>query len=203
MTGVKTMAAVTCALVLGAGCTTMTGRPAMQWVEDKATTAKVKTALVASQPVALTRVDVDTFDNTVYLTGRATDPEAKQRVEDTARRAAGGREVVSHVQVEGARGVPAASPATSTQAMGAGAPRFSRVEPLGGASDRFAAYDQAGKRVATVVNVTPGGPGVQREATFRPAENDVDHVSMHPQGDRGITIVLWHISPDEAARLAR
>ncbi len=105
-------AAIVAAAVL-AGCQTMTGRTMGQWWDDKAATAKVKTALASKRLTTLTRVDVDAYDGTVYLTGNVPNEQAKQQIEDMARAAAGNRPVVSRLSVVG-EATGAASPRTGT-----------------------------------------------------------------------------------------
>ncbi|HXG17362.1 MAG TPA: BON domain-containing protein [Calidithermus sp.] len=100
--------AVVAGVVL-AGCQTVTGRSLGQWWEDKATTAKVKTALASKRLGTLTRVDVDTYAGTVYLTGTVRTEEMRRQIEEMAQSAAGGRQVVSRLAVAGET-VPAASP---------------------------------------------------------------------------------------------
>ena len=94
---------VLAALVLSAlaatGCTTMTGRTASASSEDAATTAAVKSQLVADRPANLTAVNVDTVNGTVYLTGAVERPEQRMRAEQLAWQARGVRQVVNNLQV--------------------------------------------------------------------------------------------------------
>jgi osmotically-inducible protein OsmY len=105
-------------LLAATACQTTTGRSAGQWTEDKATTARVKTALGATKVSTLTRVDVDTVDGIVYLRGKVESPDVKQRAGEVASNVTGGR-VVNDLIVdptvagEPARDTtPAASPTT-------------------------------------------------------------------------------------------
>lgn len=100
--------AVAIGLVL-TGCRTVTGRSMGQWWEDKAATAKVKTALASKRLGTLTRINVDTHGGTVYLTGTVGSEQTRREIEEMAQSAAGGRPVVSHLTVAG-EPVPAASP---------------------------------------------------------------------------------------------
>jgi osmotically-inducible protein OsmY len=106
--------AVAIGLVLS-GCQTVTGRGMGQWWEDKATTAKVKTALAGRRLGTLTRIDVDTYGGTVYLTGTVGSEQARREILEMAESAAAGRRVVSHLVVAGET-VPAASPGAPRQA---------------------------------------------------------------------------------------
>lgn len=100
-------------LVLAAGCQTMTGRTVGQWTEDKAITAKVKSKLAATKIGSVSRVNVDTFDSTVYLTGAVESEQDRARMIDTARRVGGVREVVNNLRVRGE--AAAASPSAGEQ----------------------------------------------------------------------------------------
>lgn len=106
---------------LGTGCQTLTGRSLGTNIDDRATTAAVKTRLSTRDVRHLTRVDVDTNSGVVYLTGIVASAAEKQRAEEVARTTKGVRQVVSHLQVAGATGAtaeaaPAASPATDALA---------------------------------------------------------------------------------------
>jgi hypothetical protein len=114
----KMLALVFVVLMAGAACQTMTGRTAGQWTEDKATTARVKTALGATKVTTLTRVDVDTVEGVVYLRGKVESDDVKRRAGDVAASVVG-RRVVNDLIVD--RGLasepardttPAASPTT-------------------------------------------------------------------------------------------
>ena len=96
------------AIVLSTGaCQTMTGRTAGTWADDKATTARVKTALGATQFATLSRVDVDTVDGTVYLRGKVESEDVKQRAEHVAHDVAGVRVVNDLIVDRGLAGEPA------------------------------------------------------------------------------------------------
>jgi hyperosmotically inducible protein len=87
------------ALVLVTGCQTVTGKTAGAVVDDTAITASVKTRLVADKPANLTRVDVDTTNGTVYLSGVVDDPAQKARAEQLAWQASGVKSVVNNLQI--------------------------------------------------------------------------------------------------------
>src|SRR5712691_1015994 len=87
---------VTLALGLSA-CSALTGRPFIEWTDDKAITARVKTRLIAVSLKNLSRVDVDTNEGVVYLTGIVDSAETKARTEAAAVAVEGVRHVVSHL----------------------------------------------------------------------------------------------------------
>jgi len=87
-------------LVVAAGCRSMTGRSTGQYVDDEKITAEVKTKLAAEKLGTLTRVDVDTNQGTVYLTGTVENPDIKQRATEIAQQVSGVRQVVNNLQVQ-------------------------------------------------------------------------------------------------------
>jgi hyperosmotically inducible protein len=83
-----------------AGCTAMTGKSASQNVDDATITAQVKTKLAAEKPATLTKVDVDTNQGTVYLTGNVENATVKARATELARQVAGVRDVVNNLKIQ-------------------------------------------------------------------------------------------------------
>jgi hyperosmotically inducible periplasmic protein len=83
-----------------AGCTAMTGKSAGQNVDDATITAQVKTKLAAEKPATLTKVDVDTNQGTVYLTGNVENATVKARATELARQVAGVRDVVNNLKIQ-------------------------------------------------------------------------------------------------------
>lgn len=72
----RTLAAFALVTFVSAGCQSLTGRPAGQYLQDKALQAKVKARLAAASPGTLTRLNVDVYNGTVYLLG-VIDDEAE------------------------------------------------------------------------------------------------------------------------------
>jgi osmotically-inducible protein OsmY len=67
------------------GCAVMKGREsAGQYTDDKAITAKVKTALLRDKDVKATEVNVTTFRGVVQLSGFIDSPLGKQRAGEIA-----------------------------------------------------------------------------------------------------------------------
>lgn len=112
------LVALTLTGFVATGCQTMTGRTAGEWADDKATTVRVKTALAATKISTLTRVDVDTVDNVVYLRGKVESEDVKQRAEEAAKAVVGSQRVANDLIVDRtmaqdpARETPPASPRT-------------------------------------------------------------------------------------------
>jgi osmotically-inducible protein OsmY len=82
----------------GCGVTT-SGRTAGEVVDDAAITSQVKARLAASEAETLTRIDVDTTNGVVYLTGVVDDAAMKARAEQIARSEEGVKRVVNDLQL--------------------------------------------------------------------------------------------------------
>jgi osmotically-inducible protein OsmY len=82
------------------GCQSTTGRTTGEYIDDAAVTTAVKTKLTADKASNFTRIDVDTRQGTVYLTGIVKDPETKTRAVSLAGQVNGVRKVVDNLQVE-------------------------------------------------------------------------------------------------------
>ena len=66
---------------------------------DTAITAKVKSALLADEKVKGTKIDVETKEGTVTLTGTAATPAEKEQAERLASAVEGVRSVVNRISV--------------------------------------------------------------------------------------------------------
>ena len=89
------------ALFLSAtGCTSMTGQTAGQYVDDSKITASVKAKLVADKGANFTRIDVDTTNHVVSLTGVVESAEQKARAQQIAMDVSGVRQVDNNLQVQ-------------------------------------------------------------------------------------------------------
>jgi hyperosmotically inducible periplasmic protein len=83
-----------------AGCQTLTGRTAREYIDDKWALHETKGRIAAQNLRALTAVNVDVNRGTVYLMGIVATPEQKVRAEEIARDVDGVREVVNHLEIE-------------------------------------------------------------------------------------------------------
>lgn len=192
-------------LVLGlglSGCSAITGRPFLQWSDDKLLTAQVKSRLMGVSVRTLSRVNVDTYDGTVYLSGIVRSEHHKQRVEEATRSVEGVRQVVSHLLAREADDQGTAAAALPVAALERPVP----VALVGIARlDGSRAYDAAGRHVATVFTVPMGELAQANAARFDGAE-PVGHVTVHAvDADAHVPmphylIVLWHRSPPASPR---
>jgi len=78
----------------------LTGKTAGQAVDDAALMAAVKARLVSEQPENAIRVDVDTNQGVVYLTGTVRSDEERRRAEQLASAVDGVRRVENRLMVE-------------------------------------------------------------------------------------------------------
>ena len=83
-----------------AGCTSMTGQSAGEYVDDSTITSSVKAKLVGEKAANLTRIDVDTTNRTVSLNGVVESPEQKRRAEQLASEVSGVRKVDNNLQIQ-------------------------------------------------------------------------------------------------------
>jgi hyperosmotically inducible periplasmic protein len=81
-------------------CQAMTGRTAGRNIDDLTITASVKARLVADKLSNLTRIDVDTVNAVVSLTGLVESEFEKRRAEDIASLVDGVARIVNDLQVE-------------------------------------------------------------------------------------------------------
>jgi len=78
----------------------MTGQTAGQYVDDSTITASVKAKLTAEKLANFTRVDVDTTNKVVSLTGVVESPEQKTRAEQLAMQVGGVNRVDNRLQIQ-------------------------------------------------------------------------------------------------------
>ena len=192
--------------VLALGGCSLAGRTFGTYVDDASLTAAVKMNLARKDPRNLTRVNVDTFEQTVYLTGQVQTALQKSDAEIAAWEVGNVAQVVNDLTVR-AEPVVSASPAMSVSSpLRERLPGIARIDPAspGGAS---LAYDATGALVATVYarpmrDVAQYGfdPGIA-------SERPIDHVTVYgltsepdlPEAQ--IYIVFWHVSRAAAAAL--
>jgi BON domain len=214
-------------LVLAAtsGCGALTGRPLETWAQDRGVTARVKARLAAADAGTLTRIHVDTYEGIVYLTGGVTAIDLKRRAEEIARGVTGVEQVVNNIHLAGDNALAAAEtdvsasppmvlPRRVAAPQDDAHPILRRFHGLGHvvldtgtpAWTRYAVFDAGGRRVATLYSVSAGELTRNGAAADLAADTPIDHVAIYRDGAPGSVqydLVLWHVSREEAARLAR
>jgi osmotically-inducible protein OsmY len=90
------------ALMLSAGCETMTGKTAGRTVSDASITAAVQGKLTTDRVSNFSRIDVDTERGVVNLGGVVRSAEEKARAAELARQVEGVKRVNNNLQVQSA-----------------------------------------------------------------------------------------------------
>jgi hypothetical protein len=195
-------------VVASAGCS-LAGRTLGTYVDDQTLTAAVKVGLARKEPRTVTRVNVDTFEGTVYLTGDVASAIQKSDAEIAAWQVEGVAQVVNDLTVQGERGgAPAvsASPPLSPSPLLDRIPGIARMDPPlpdGGAL----AYDGTGGIVATVYRRPAKDVAQNGFEAAGPTVRPIDHVSVYGvPAEAGLPeaqlyIVFWHVSSAAAASL--
>ena len=90
------------ALTMGslAACQTTTGKTASQTMDDASVTVAVQKKLTSERATNFTRVDVETNQGVVRLTGVVQTSEQRARAEDLAKQVSGVRRVHNNLQVQ-------------------------------------------------------------------------------------------------------
>jgi hypothetical protein len=190
-----------------AGCA---GRTFRTYVDDQAVTASVKMGLARKEPRTVTRVNVDTFEGTVYLSGEVTDPIQKSDAEIAAWQVAGVIQVVNDLTVRGQQA--AAQPVSASPSMRSSSPLLDRIPgivrmdpPL--ADGGALAYDRDGAIVATVYRRPAKDVAQSGFEAAGPTVRPINHVSVYGvPAEAGLPeaqmyIVFWHVSASAAAGL--
>ena len=95
----KMMIVTLAVLFLMTGCQAMTGQTMGENIDDSYITGAVKTQLASDKLVSLTRVEVETNNGIVYLTGQVQTAEQKSHIGSLASQVKGVKQVVNNLQV--------------------------------------------------------------------------------------------------------
>lgn len=190
------------------GCS-LAGRTLGTYVDDQTVTAAVKMGLARKEPRTVTRVNVDTFEGTVYLTGEVASAIQKSDAEIAAWKVEGVTQVVNDLTVHGERtGAPAvsASPPLPASSLLGRIPGIARMDPPL-ADGGVLAYDGTGGIVATVYRRPAKDVAQNGFEASGPTIRPIDHVSVYGvPAEAGLPeaqlyIVFWHVSAAAAASL--
>lgn len=96
---IKLSSIVFATLLVLSGCTAMTGQTAGEYWDDSTITASVKRSLSAETTANFTRIDVDTTNQVVTLTGIVASAEEKAKAAQLARQVDGVKSVNNNLQV--------------------------------------------------------------------------------------------------------
>jgi osmotically-inducible protein OsmY len=95
----KRLAVTLALLFFMTGCQAMTGQTMGETIDDSYITGAVKTQLASDKMVSLTRVEVETNNGIVYLTGQVETAEQRSHIGSLASQVKGVRQVVNNLQV--------------------------------------------------------------------------------------------------------
>jgi hypothetical protein len=197
------------AVTLAASGCSLAGRTFGRYVDDKVIAGGVKVRLIADRVPSLSRVTVDVFEGTVYLTGGVDTPAQKSDAEIAAWKIEGVEQVVNDLRVTRDSAPSAAVAGTTRSPLLEHLPRAARIDPPPPGDPRGPSlvYDAAGHLVATVYTVPLQKLGQRGFNDWRAASRPIDHVSIYPVGaqddmpEAQCHVVLWHVSQTEAALL--
>jgi osmotically-inducible protein OsmY len=86
-------------LLFMTGCQALTGETMGENIDDSYITGSVKTKLASDRLVSLTRVEVETNNGIVYLTGEVETAEQRSHIGSLASQVKGVKRVVNNLQV--------------------------------------------------------------------------------------------------------
>jgi len=95
----KRLAVTLALLFFMTGCQAMTGQTMGESIDDSYITSSVKTQLASDKLVTLTRVEVETNNGIVYLTGQVETAEQRSHIGSLASQVKGVKQVVNNLQV--------------------------------------------------------------------------------------------------------
>ena len=95
----KRLAVTLAVLFFMTGCQAMTGQTMGETMDDSYITGAVKTQLASDKMVSLTRVEVETNNGVVYLTGQVQTAEQKSHIGSLTSQVKGVKKVVNNLQV--------------------------------------------------------------------------------------------------------
>jgi hyperosmotically inducible periplasmic protein len=95
----KRLAVTLVVLFFMTGCQAMTGQTMGENIDDSYITGAVKTQLASDKLVSLTRVEVETNNGIVYLTGQVQTAEQRSHIGSLASQVKGVKRVVNNLQV--------------------------------------------------------------------------------------------------------
>ena len=95
----KRVAVTLAVLFFMTGCQAITGQTMGEQIDDSYITSAVKTNLATDKLVSLTRVEVETNNGVVYLTGQVQTAEQRSHAGSVASKTKGDKRVVNNLQV--------------------------------------------------------------------------------------------------------
>ncbi len=99
MRAFKTLTVTLALLFFMTGCQALTGQTMGEGIDDSYITSSVKTKLASDKLVSLTRVEVETNNGIVYLTGQVQTAEQRSHIGSLTSQVSGVKRVVNNLQV--------------------------------------------------------------------------------------------------------
>ena len=96
---VKRLTVTLAVLFFMTGCQAMTGQTMGETMDDSYITGAVKTQLASDKMVSLTRMEVETNNGVVYLTGQVQTAEQRSHIGSLTSQVKGVKRVVNNLQV--------------------------------------------------------------------------------------------------------
>ncbi|MGH7300255.1 MAG: BON domain-containing protein [Candidatus Rokuibacteriota bacterium] len=96
----KMVGLVAVVVMLLSACSSMTGKSLGENIDDAGITAAVKSKLAAEKISTVTRIDVDTNQGIVALSGTVQSEAMRVRADQIARQVKGVRDVVNNLRVQ-------------------------------------------------------------------------------------------------------
>jgi hyperosmotically inducible protein len=96
----KGLAVTLVVLFFMTGCQALTGRTMGENLDDSYITSAVKSKLASDKLVSLTRVEVETNNGIVYLTGQVETAEQRSRIGQLASQVGSVKRVVNNLQIQ-------------------------------------------------------------------------------------------------------
>ncbi|MCC6346585.1 MAG: BON domain-containing protein [Nitrospirales bacterium] len=88
-------------LFLVTGCSTLTGRTAGATVDDATITTKVNAKIIEEPSLSYLKINVDTFEGHVTLTGQVPSKEAADKLVSVAKSVQGVKDVKTNLVIKG------------------------------------------------------------------------------------------------------
>ena len=96
----KTFVFLMIVVLFASGCSTLTGRTAGQTIDDSTITTKINLKIIEDPELKYLKINVDTFQGHVTLTGTVPSKEAADRLVRTARSVEGVRDVKTNLIIQ-------------------------------------------------------------------------------------------------------
>lgn len=91
---------LTLVVFLATGCATLTGKTAGQTVDDATITSKINAKIIKDPQLSYLKIDVDTFQGNVTLSGTVPSTAAQERAVELAKNTEGVKSVKTNLVIQ-------------------------------------------------------------------------------------------------------